>query len=390
VINMKKMSFKDLLNRVLDKTVRPELRLGARVWPAFRVCFCAGVCLAVTLTMVLTILTGQSPLVMLAISAAGIATFFALAMLIKLITSREQMAYYHFEIAVMFVAALLLRWLNVQPLVYLDLTIMSIGACQICVRLGCLMAGCCHGRSSTLGVCYRDEHARDGFTPYYVGVRLFPIQVVESLWVCCLVLVGSALILSGSAPGTTLSWYVMAYGIGRFTFEFVRGDTDRPYFAGFSEAQWISLILMSAVVWAEMKGHLVFRVWHVAALGAMVAVMIVVALNSRIRRQVKQRLLHPQHVREVAYLLAMLSDLEQKEVRIGSTFLGVQISASTFESEAGQMYHYALSCEKEVMTEATAHVMATLICRLKHLQETDELLKRRAGVFHLFAQPVTR
>jgi prolipoprotein diacylglyceryltransferase len=389
VKNLKKMSFKDLLNRVLDKTARPEVRLGARTWPAFRVCFYVGLCMGSSLTMALTILTGRSPLVMLAIVASGIATFFALAMLIKLILGREEMAYYHFEIAIMLVAALLLRLFDVPPLSYLDLTMMGIGACQICVRVGCLMAGCCHGRPAAWGVCYRDEHARDGFTPYFVGLRLFPIQAIESFWVCCLVLVGSALVLSGSVPGTAFSWYVMAYGIGRFTFEFARGDAERPYFAGFSEAQWISLILMSAVVWAELTGHLVFHLWHVAAVVLLVLTMIVVTIKRHMRRPAKHQLLHPRHVRELANLLATISDVEQREIRIGSTFLGVQISASTLQTVEGQIYHYALSCEKEVMTEATAHLLATLICQLKHLAESNVLVKLKPGVFHLFAQPVT-
>src|SRR5439155_22019386 len=98
---------------------------------------------------------------------------------------------YHHEIDVMINAALLL-WLLGQPLLpYLDLTILGIGMFLACGRVGCLMVGCCHGRPHSWGVRYKQEHADAGFAPYYVGVRLFPIQAVESLWVLSIVIVGN-------------------------------------------------------------------------------------------------------------------------------------------------------------------------------------------------------
>jgi hypothetical protein len=96
-------------------------------------------------------------------------------------------------------------------------------------------------------------------------VRLFPIQAVKSAWVFCIVLVGSALLLTGHQPGETLAWYVIGYGLGRFCFEFLRGDAVRPYFQGFSEAQWTSRLLMCVAVWAEWSGLLSFRPWHAGA-----------------------------------------------------------------------------------------------------------------------------
>ena len=106
------------------------------------------------------------------------------------------------------------------------------------------MVGCCHGRPHRWGVCYREEHAAVGFTPYFVGVRLFPIQAVESLWVFCIVTTGVTFVLNGRPAGAALAWYVVTYDLGRFCFEFLRGDPDRPYLWGFSQPQWISLLLM--------------------------------------------------------------------------------------------------------------------------------------------------
>src|ERR1019366_4618665 len=91
----------------------------------------------------------------------------------------------------------------------------------------------------------------------------------ESLWVFATVLAGVRLIGAGSPAGTTLTWYVAAYCTGRFCFEFWRGDSKRPYFAGSSEAQWTSLLLIGAMVWAEKRGILPIQTWHAAALAAL-------------------------------------------------------------------------------------------------------------------------
>ena len=169
-----------------------------------------------------------------------------------MITGEEKLIYYHHEIAESLNIALFL-WLIHQPLLpYLDISILGIGTFLFCGRLGCLMVGCCHGRPSAWGVRYREEHVAGGFAPYLVGVRLFPIQAVEFLWVFCMVVFGINIFLGDLPPGTTLVWYVVAYDTGRFYFEFLRGDAERPYIWGFSQPQWISVILMCLVVWLEI------------------------------------------------------------------------------------------------------------------------------------------
>lgn len=102
--------------------------------------------------------------------------FLGMVMATKIITGEERLSYCDHEIVIMVVAALFL-WLTHQPILfYLDITILGIGTFLFCGRIGCLMVGCCHGRPYHWGVCYRPEHAAVGFPPYYVGVRLFPIQ----------------------------------------------------------------------------------------------------------------------------------------------------------------------------------------------------------------------
>ena len=98
---------------------------------------------------------------------------------------------------------------------------------------------------------YGDDHAQAGFPHYLVGVRLFPIQAVESVLAFSLVGCGLTLLMKEHQPGFVLLFYVIAYGCGRFCLEFFRGDATRPYFCGFSEAQWTSLVLAMAALFAE-------------------------------------------------------------------------------------------------------------------------------------------
>src|SRR2546423_11236515 len=205
--------------------------------------------------------------------------------------------------AVMSVAALLL-WLVRQPILrYLDATLLGVGIFLACGRIGCLMVGCCHGRPHSWGVCYRQEHAAAGFESCYVGVRLFPSQALESVWVFSIVLVGSLLVLSHHQPGTALAWYVITYDIGRFSFEFMRGDAERPYLWGFSEAQWVSIMLMCVLVCLEFFGVLPFQLWHLVATVCVAVIMVVVALRRRLRKIPMHELLHPYHVKEIAEVL---------------------------------------------------------------------------------------
>src|SRR5262249_53815932 len=171
-----------ILNSSFDNLVRPEIRVFRRSRPAFQVCGYTGLALAILVALALATRLGLSLVMMAALILAAVLTFFGLVMVTKIITGEERIIYYHHEIAVMVVAAFLL-WLLRQPVLpYLDVMILGIGAFLVCGRVGCLMVGCCHGRPHRLGVCYREEHADAGFTPYFVGVRLFPGHAVDLLW----------------------------------------------------------------------------------------------------------------------------------------------------------------------------------------------------------------
>ena len=394
-----RISIREQFNHGLDKLVCPEVHLFQRTQSTYLIFAYVGLLLAVLLAISLVTFLGLSVWVMAGLTLTAVLTIFGLLMVTKIITGEENMTYYHYEIAVIISAAILLKLLHEPVLPYLGITLIGIGLFLACGRLGCLMVGCCHGRPHQWGVCYREEHAAAGFPHYFVGVRLFPIQLVESIWVFGVVLGGIVLILTGRPPGEALSWYIVAYDIGRFCFEFVRGDAARPYRWGFSEAQWTSLLLMCAVVWAELSGVLPLHPWHVGATAGMVIIMITLYLSRRFYRTTKHELLHPHHIRDVAEALDLLFHRSEESlstsdetsaseaIQVGCTSLGIRISASTIKHQVGDVYHYTLSSQNDPLTPETASILSRLILQLKPNSGSYELLEGNQSIFHLLLYP---
>lgn len=388
-----------LCNSWLDGLVRPEINAFRMFLFSFRICGWIGLVLAIVLTMFCVARLSLSVFVMGDVVVTAAATFFGLVMFTKVVTGEERLVCYHHQIAVIVVTTILL-WLLRQPVLpYLDVTILGVGMFLACGRVGCFMVGCCHGKPHHWGVRYMKEHAAAGFTPYYVGVRLFPIQLVESLWVFHIVTVGSVLVLSGSPPGEALTWYVMVYGVGRFCFEFARGDAERPYLLGFSQAQWASLLLMTGVGWAELAGVLQFHLWHAGVTLCLALSMIAIALARRAQAKGKHQLLHPHHVREVAEALGLIcrdsncsasasAMYSSSSVPVACTSLGFQISSGRIPCAQANINHYALSCRHRPMSHRAARILADLIIQLKHLSGPGQLVMGSQNVFHLLVCPL--
>lgn len=383
-------TMKQSINGLFDGFVRPEFSFAGRSWLFFQVCGGTGVVFAIVLMLTLAGFSGLSVTLMGALIVADLIACLALTMITKIILGEERLTYCHHEISLIVVTALIV-WLVGQPVLsYLDVSILGLGIGLACGRVGCLMAGCCHGTPARCGVRYGAAHVSAGFSPYYSGARFVPIQIIEAIWVAAIVFAGSWMVLSGYPAGMALSLYICAYGAGRFFFEFLRADTDRAYFKGFSESQWISLLLMVLVVTGEFAGVLPFQWWNVAVTGLVSIVMLVVAVR---RRSSDYRLLLPRHMEELAHALDATSNhasqngggavVHASGVPIDCTSLGVQISAGRIKVEGKYLYHYAVSNKTANMSEDSARVVARLILQLRHPVGTSDLIAGNRGVFHL-------
>ncbi len=229
------MSLSTTLNRRRSVILRPS---------PFKRWAYLGLLLGIGLTIALTSFLRLSLSVTIAIIAAALLLFF-IRRLISVWTCRgHQLVFYHYFIGIVLVAALM-AWLSARPVLpYVDVTVIGFSVFIAIGRAGCLMVGCCHGRPARFGVCY---HARDvtaAFDQRFLGVRLFPIQVLESVWLFFIAAAGVYLVRSEYRPGVVFVWFILLYCPARFFFEFLRWRPASAYFLGLTEAQWTSLLLL--------------------------------------------------------------------------------------------------------------------------------------------------
>jgi hypothetical protein len=168
----------------------------------------------------------------------------------------------------------------------------------------------------------------------------------------------------------------------------MRGDPERPYFFGFSEAQWTSLILMWLTVCSELSRTLPMRPWHLGITLALLFLMVAVTLHRRFRPTPMHRLLHPRHIREVANALEYATSDQSSfkpGIRVSRTSPGIQISSAVTDGTAAEICaHYCLSCCGQPLTFDSAAILAKAICQIQHHPPHFKLLPGNNHVFHCF------
>jgi len=116
-------------------------------------------------------------------------------------------------------------------------------------RLGCLMAGCCHGtylgQTPVLGGLLMSGSKGLG---YYI-----PVQLYEAIFLFILFAVLSVFYFKRC--NFILQLYLILYAIWRFIIEFFRGDAVRGQFLGIYFSQWQSFIFIIIAV-------ILFIVYH--------------------------------------------------------------------------------------------------------------------------------
>lgn len=108
-------------------------------------------------------------------------------------------------------------------------------------RVGCVLAGCCHGFAYEGPFALYYPHSVSGLSS---DQGYFPVQPLESL-----LNIGICLFLlrfekKCKKPYSLLFTYLSIYAICRFGLEFLRGDLIRGSLAGFSTSQWVSIGLL--------------------------------------------------------------------------------------------------------------------------------------------------
>jgi phosphatidylglycerol:prolipoprotein diacylglycerol transferase len=116
-------------------------------------------------------------------------------------------------------------------------------------RLGCFLAGCCYGRPSGLSWSVAFHDARSMVPPELLGVRLHPVQLYEAAGDLLIAFVLWRVLRATEEgrcrPGLVAAGHFAAYGVLRFSLEFLRGDT-LPFFGPFTQGQALGLGLIAA------------------------------------------------------------------------------------------------------------------------------------------------
>ena len=123
---------------------------------------------------------------------------------------------------------------------FTDYTIPGLVLGQAFGRVGCHFAGCCYGMEceSPISIVFPTGSAAPA------GIPLLPTQLMESafLFLLCAFLVWR---LTKKKPfGTVSGWYMVLYGVWRFTIEFFRSD-ERGFVGALSTSQFISIFIFA-------------------------------------------------------------------------------------------------------------------------------------------------
>jgi hypothetical protein len=373
--------------RVFRRLFRPDT--------AFQTCGLTGLAIGLPFSMTLAAHAGLSPILMTVIGLASFVALLGTGMAAKILTGQETLIYYRDVIAIFAVAAAIPWILHRSVLAYLDVTILGSGIFLAFGRVGCLLVGCCHGRPCRWGVRYGEAHAHAGFAPWLVDVRLFPIQLVESLWVLGFVAVGTVWQWRGCSAGDIFSLYVVAYGAGRFCIEFFRGDDDRPYLGGFSEAQLTSVVLMSGAVILEGLGMLPAHAWHGPMLAVVVLATAVFALAWALRSSQARLSLTPKHLKEIAQAIRSRSvvkaapangsrlDENRQPIQLARTSQGLLISGSLIRRSREMITQYSVSHPACYLTISDAVKLARLFAHFLEPSGCWRILLGNRGIIHL-------
>lgn len=116
----------------------------------------------------------------------------------------------------------------------LDFAPVSITAAHAFGRIGCLMAGCCHGA---------ETNAWYGIYHINLEAKVVPVQLFEALFLFALCGV-LAYLAKRKVPGT-MAIYMIAYGIWRFFAEYLRTDDRGSTIVDFlTPSQLVSVLLL--------------------------------------------------------------------------------------------------------------------------------------------------
>jgi phosphatidylglycerol---prolipoprotein diacylglyceryl transferase len=131
---------------------------------------------------------------------------------------------------------------KIKPAPMFDILAVSTALVHGFGKVGCLLAGCCHGKvcPPQFGIMYHNNlsQANPLHTP------LYPVQLYDAFFILCAALFLIWYNKRKKFNGELMLWYIFIYGTARFFTEFLRGDEERGFVYGLSNSQWVSIVLL--------------------------------------------------------------------------------------------------------------------------------------------------
>jgi len=137
------------------------------------------------------------------------------------------------------------RWYKIPFMRLFDGTCLMACVWHAFGRIGCLLAGCCHGSPTTLpwGIVFTNP--RSMVPPEWLGVPLHPTQLIEAAGDVVLAFFLNRAFKREAGSGLTAALYFGCYCALRFAVEFLRCDTV-PLALGLTAGQALGLGLIAA------------------------------------------------------------------------------------------------------------------------------------------------
>ena len=233
----------------------PAINLGCCSIGTFTLCFGLGLMAAVLLTL-LQLRKGRVSIELqnkvLPCIPFGLLVGIIVSVLVETILCHGWRAMFtgHFKCGINFFGWLIgfLSFLKIYaavariPTTYLMcLFLPSVAVAQGFGRIGCFLGGCCWGRP--VHPCLGVQYPSGGLSfEMYGNLPLFPVQLVESMWLFAV----ACILFFRIKSAARADWYFLLVGGGRFALEFMRGDPRGAIMAGLplSPAQCIGIVLV--------------------------------------------------------------------------------------------------------------------------------------------------
>ena len=384
-LHQQKHGIQIFLEKQIQRQLRPQINLFGRLFSAYTSFGFMGIVLAVSIAYGLTIARGLSIWVITALLLLTLVLSVLNIALTTWLTGKDSLVFLRYFLSIMAGAAILLRMLNQPVLLYLENLMLGIGALQGIGRIGCLKVGCCYGKPAPFGIRYSASYARAGFPAFLVGARLFPIQLLESTWILISAAISITLALVSGEIGYGLATHLVLFSTGRFCLELLRGDTARTYWGIFSEAQWLSLLMVTGVVVFELLQMLPFHYWHMV----LATLLLIFALFVAYAQTRPSFVLHkPETIHQLSKSLVLLEKSRiqglsgNHAVHLRKISTDLQISDGIYSDEGKHVHHYTMSYKNRFMSMKDARRIAKLIQSWHPREEKSKLIHHYQNAFH--------